>query len=107
MSDFSTPIEHALHGTVEGGGNGNPVRVDAPLRDKSGLSLGSRVWAANPNPHPSHPNPHPSRPNPHPDPNPHPSPNPRPSKVALGNLQNKKGPVGEGGFLYDSTKPAP
>jgi len=27
--------------------------------------------------------------------------------VALGNLQNKKGPVGEGGFLYDSTKPAP
>ena len=45
------------------------------------------------------------RPNPHPHPHPH--PHPRPSKVALGNLQNKKGPVGEGGFLYDSTKPAP
>ena len=29
------------------------------------------------------------------------------SLAALGNLQNKKGPVGEGGFLYDSTKPAP
>jgi len=51
VSDFSTPIEHAIHGTVQGGGNGN--------------------------------------------------------EVALGNLQNRKGPTGQGGFLYDSTKPAP
>ena len=51
QSDFSIPIEHALHGTVQGGGNGN--------------------------------------------------------ETALGNLQNCKGPIGEGGFLYDSMKPAP